>query len=180
MLVRDPDGYLVQVIQASPAEVASAASPGEVVRTSIGISVADTAAALAFYRDLLGFEVGATRPVTAAERRVQGLADGELTQTTTVIPGIGVTVLFAEFELPSSATAPANPFHWKIEDIGAPQFQLQVTGLDALLDRTERAGYRFLSVGARPIQRPFGRFIFAIDADGVLVEFVEPAVGPSR
>ena len=43
-----------------------------------------------------------------------------------------------------------------------------------LLERTARAGYRFLSVGDQPIQRPFGRFVFAIDPDGVLVEFVEP------
>ena len=38
-----------------------------------------------------------------------------------------------------------------------------------------KAVYRFLSVGAKPIQRAFGRFVFAIDADAALVEFVEPA-----
>ena len=53
-------------------------------------------------------------------------------------------------------------------------FQIEVAGLDALLARTTQAGYRFLSVGGKPIQRPFGRFVFAIDPDGVLVEFVEP------
>ena len=58
---------------------------------------------------------------------------------------------------------------------GSPQFQLEVAGLDALLERTTRAGYRFVSAGAKPIQRPFGRFVFAADADSVLVEFVEPA-----
>jgi hypothetical protein len=52
--------------------------------------------------------------------------------------------------------------------------QLQVSGLDALIARTTASGYRFLSVGGKPIQRPFGRFVFAIDPDGVLVEFVEP------
>ena len=67
------------------------------------------------------------------------------------------------------------PFEWRVQDVGAPQFQLEVAGLDALLERTARAGYRFLSVGAKPIQRPFGRFVFAIDPDGVLVEFVEPS-----
>ena len=50
-----------------------------------------------------------------------------------------------------------------------------MSGLDALIDRTKTAGYRFLSVGAKPIQRAFGRFVFAIDPDAVLVEFVEPA-----
>jgi catechol 2,3-dioxygenase-like lactoylglutathione lyase family enzyme len=67
------------------------------------------------------------------------------------------------------------PFEWRVQDVGAPQFQLEVAGLDALLERTARAGYRFLSVGGEPIQRPFGRFVFAIDPDGILVEFVEPS-----
>jgi hypothetical protein len=46
-----------------------------------------------------------------------------------------------------------------------------------LLERTRAAGYRFLSVGARPIQRPFGRFVFLLDADNILVEYAEPAAG---
>jgi hypothetical protein len=82
-------------------------------------------------------------------------------------------VVLSEFDLPAGVT-PAQPFRWKIEDVGAPQFQLEVAGLDTLLERTTAAGYRFLSVGGKPIQRPFGRFVFAIDADGVLVEYVEP------
>lgn len=175
MLVRDTDGYLIQVIQASRADIAAAASPGEVVGTSIRISVADTAAALAFYRDLLGFEIGDTRRASATELQVNGLADGALTQTPMLIPGTRVAVLICEFDVAGTPSPPPNPYRWRIQDVGAPQFQLEVVGLDALLDRTKRRGYRFLSVDAKPIQRPFGRFVFAIDADGVLVEFVEPA-----
>jgi len=43
-----------------------------------------------------------------------------------------------------------TPFDWKLQDVGSPQFQLEVSGLDALIDRTKQAGYRFLSVGAKP------------------------------
>ena len=174
LLVRDPDGYLVRVTQASRASIARVGPDGDVVATSIGISVADTAAALAFYRDLLGFSVRETHRAMNAELRLHGLAEGELTQTTTVIPGTDVTVLLLEFRLPATAVTPPTPYAWRIQDVGAPQLQLQVGDLDALLERTQVAGYRFLSVDAKPIQRPFGRFVFAIDADGVLVEFVEP------
>lgn len=175
LLVRDPDGYLIRVTQAAPAQIAAAESPGDVVGTSIGISVANTDTALKFYRDLLGFEVREERQADAAERRVYGIAEGELTFTTTVIPTTGIVVLLADFDVPPSATPAPRPYEWKIQDVGAPQFQLEVRGLDALLALTHAAGYRFLSVGAEPIERAFGRFVFAIDADGVLVEFVEPA-----
>jgi catechol 2,3-dioxygenase-like lactoylglutathione lyase family enzyme len=176
VLVRDPDGYLVELYQASARDISRAAS-GPIINTSIGITVADQREALAFYEGLLGFEARETRRAGASELRLNGLADGELTQISTSIPGTAVTVVISAFTLPADAP-PAQPFRWKIQDVGAPQFQLEVTGLDALLERTTAAGYGFLSVGGKPIQRPFGRFVFAIDPDGVLVEYVEPADGP--
>ena len=106
---------------------------------------------------------------------MNGLTKGRLTHTVMSIPGIEATVVLAEFARPATATPAAKPFEWRVQDVGAPQFQLEVAGLDALLERTARAGYRFLSVNAEPIQRPFGRFVFAIDPDGILVEFVEPS-----
>ncbi|MEO5922676.1 MAG: VOC family protein [Bryobacteraceae bacterium] len=175
LLVRDPDGYLVKVTQASRQTIAAAEASGDVVRTSIGISVTDLPSALAFYQKLLGFNVSETGTASPAELLVHGLTKGELTQTSLSIPGSAVHVLLQQFRLPSDATSPPNPFLWKIQDVGAPQFQLEVSGtLDALIERTKAAGYRFLSRNAKPIQRPFGRFVFAIDPDGVLVEFVEP------
>jgi catechol 2,3-dioxygenase-like lactoylglutathione lyase family enzyme len=174
MLVRDPDGCLVEVRQASSAAVTAAKMSGDVIETAIWISVGRRARALAFYEKLLGFQVRATRTANDAELRVNGLTEGRLTQTMMSIPGIEATVVLAEFARPTTAKPAAKPFEWRVQDVGAPQFQLEVAGLDALLERTARAGYRFLSVGAKPIQRPFGRFVFAIDPDGILVEFVEP------
>jgi catechol 2,3-dioxygenase-like lactoylglutathione lyase family enzyme len=173
ILVRDPDGYLVELRQASAAQIAAAA-PGEVISTAIGITVADLDRATAFYRDLLGFELGTQRRASAVELRLNGLDSGELTTLEMSIPGVDAAVHFSAFRVPRDAM-PASPFRWRIQDLGAPQFQLQVVGLDDLLERTAAAGYGFLSVDGRPIQRAFGRFVFVIDADGVLVEFVEPA-----
>jgi catechol 2,3-dioxygenase-like lactoylglutathione lyase family enzyme len=175
ILVRDPDGYLVEARQASAAAASAAKAQGDVIETSIWISVARLDRALAFYEGLLGFNVRNTRTANTAELRVNGLSDARLTQTETSIPGIGATVVLAEFTLPASSKQKAVPFEWRVQDVGSPQFQLEVAGLDALLERTTRAGYRFVSAGAKPIQRPFGRFVFAIDHDGILVEFVERA-----
>ena len=144
------------------------------IETAIWISVARRERALAFYEKLLGFQTRAPRTANGAELRVNGLTEGKLTETVMSIPGIEATVVLAEFARPTTANPAARPFEWRVQDVGAPQFQLEVAGLDALLERTSRAGYRFLSVGAKPIQRPFGRFVFAIDPDGILVEFVEP------
>jgi len=174
ILVRDPDGYLVEIAQATPGEIARVPPPVQIVSTAIGLTVADTARALRFYRDLLGFRVRGTRTSRPGDLRLNGLTDGEMTQTEMTIPGTTVPVFLNQFTLPAGA-AEATPIAWRIQDVGAPQFQLQVRDLDTLIPATMRAGYRFLSLDAQPIQRAFGRFVFAIDPDGVLVEFVEPA-----
>ena len=177
ILVRDPDGCLVEVRQASQTAM-RAANPGEVIETSIGITVARLSRALEFYQRLLGFTVKQTRAATLAERRVSGLTGGRIAQAIMSVPGAGATVVLSEFTLPTPGPVTATPFAWRFQDVGSPQFQLEVTGLDQLIERTRNAGYRFQSVGAKPIQRPFGRFVFAIDPDGVFVEFVEPEKGP--
>ena len=102
------------------------------------------------------------------------MTGGRLTETRLSIPGTSIGVILSEFAVPDGVGTAAAPFDWRIQDVGAPQFQLEVVGLDALVERAKAFGYRFLSIGARPIQRPFGRFVFAIDVDGILVEFVEP------
>ena len=175
LLVRDPDGYLIELRQASAAESSRAELPGEIIGTAIGLTVADTERALELYRGLLGFAVREAWEAEAAELALNGLRSGRLAQTVTVIPGTAIEVIFAELALPDGTAA--SPFRWRIQDIGSPQFQLEVRGLDALLERTQAAGYRFLSAGARPIQRPFGRFVFLLDADNILVEYAEPAAG---
>ena len=180
VLARDPDGYLVLARQATADEVAGAEAGGDIVATSIGLTVADTDRALEFYRDLLGFEVLETRRAEPATLRLLGLDGGALTQTITRIPGTDIEVSIAAFErLPQTAAAP-HAYDWRLQDVGAPQFQLEVAGLDALLASTRAAGYEFLSVGGRPIERPFGRFVFAIDGDGILVEYVEPSGQPAE
>ncbi len=100
MLVRDPDGYLVEVRQASSAAVTAAKASGDVIETAIWISVARRERALAFYQTLLGFQIRATRIATGAELRVNGLTEGRLTQTVLSIPGIEATVVLAEFARP--------------------------------------------------------------------------------
>jgi catechol 2,3-dioxygenase-like lactoylglutathione lyase family enzyme len=175
LLARDPDGYLVELRQASRAEIAQG-QPGDIVATAIGLTVESMPRALELYRGLLGFDVRESWRADAAELALNGLRSGILEQTATLIPGTAIEVVFSDFALTDPAVN-ARPFRWRIQDVGSPQFQLEVRGLDALIERTRAAGYRFVSAGAQPIERPFGRFVFLRDADDILVEYAEPSAG---
>jgi len=174
VLIRDPDGYMIQLVQASEADIAAATYPEQIISTHIGLTVADTARSLRYYQDLLGFEVEGRRQGSVADLQVNGLAAGSLNQTTMIIPGTDTMVILDEYQLPAGTMPAPRALSWTIQDVGSPQFQLQVSDIDAFIELTQDAGYEFLSWDAEPIQRAFGRFVFAIDPDGILVEYVEP------
>ena len=167
ILVRDPDGYLIQVIQA-----AQSAGSSMVVGADIGLTVSELGAELKFYRDILGFAVSSDAPFESGKSalRLIGLEKGQLKASAAYIPGTHARIEFYEFKNVNS-----TPVRLRIQDPGSPQLQLRVRDLDPLIQQVQAAGYTFLSVGAKPIQRAFGRFVFAVDPNGVLVEFVHPA-----
>lgn len=172
IVVRDPDGYLIQVTQASPEIVAKASGATVVVGAAIGLTVADIASELKFYRDILGFDVSADSGFKSDQSalRLVGLKKGQRKLSTAYIPGTKARVEFYQFK-----NVTGTPVRLRIQDPGAPQLQLRVRDLDPLMQQVKAAGYEFVSVGAKPIQRAFGRFVFVLDPNGVLVEFVHPA-----
>ena len=178
ILVRDPDGGLVEVRQGTPAAV-SAANSARRRHRDLDRHLGGPAAARA---RVLPRPVGALSRHDALRRPPANFVctawrlAGSRRRWCRFPARPPRRVVLSEFSLPAGSAHLATPFAWRLQDVGSPQFQLQVAGLDALMARTTQAGYRFLSVGGKPIQRPFGRFVFAIDPDGVLVEFVEPAI----
>ncbi len=171
ILVRDPDGYLIQVIQATPDSLKQAGGADAVIGAGIGLSVSDLHRERAFYSVLLGFDIhnAAGFRVDKAVLDLIGLRKGRLRLSAAYVPGTRARVEFYEFQDVSG-----SPVRLRIQDPGAPQLQLRVDGLDQLINRAKEAGYAFVSAGAKTIQRAFGRFVFAVDPNGVLVEFVEP------
>jgi len=172
IMIRDPDDYLIQIVQATPQTLQQAGGSDAVVGAAIGLSVADLQHERAFYSGMLGFEIhdGAKFESDKAALNLVGLRKGRLKVSAAYVPGTKVRVEFYEFK-----DVAGTPVSLRIQDPGAPQLQLRVHDLDPLIRRVQDAGYTFVSVGAKPIQRAFGRFVFALDPNGMLVEFVEPS-----
>ena len=171
ILVRDPDGYLIQVLQATTDSLRQADGNDAVIGAAIGLSVSNLQQERAFYSDILGFAVDSTGAFKSDKAALDliGLRKGRFRLSAAYVPGTRARVEFYEFKDVSG-----SPVRLRIQDPGAPQLQLRVRELDQLIGRVQAAGYTFVSIGAKPIQRAFGRFVFALDPNGVLVEFVEP------
>jgi predicted enzyme related to lactoylglutathione lyase len=160
ILVRDPDNLWVRVEE----DPGRKEKPGVLQYASVAVTVKDLSRAVEFYTGLLAFE---RLDAAAGSNPRVGFS-----RITLRFPGTDAELLLTQYQAPRGITV--RPNHWRIQDVGAPQMQLEVRDLDALIEKTKAAGYQFLSIDAKPIQRAFGRFVFAKDPDGVLVEFVEP------
>ena len=154
---RDPDGYLLELIE-SP-------HPGG----AIGLSVTNLEKTRRFYEDLLGFKIQTPAKFESNRREFLGLRRGEYRVSSALVPNTSIRIEFYEFR-----GVEAQPVRYRFQDPGAPQFQFRVSDLDRLLQESKRRNVPFVSAGQRPIQRPFGRFVFVTDPDGVFVEFVQP------
>jgi methylmalonyl-CoA/ethylmalonyl-CoA epimerase len=125
----------------------------------IGIAVADLNAALAFYRDALGLEVGPVEEVATQRVRAHFVAtDG------------------AALEL-LEATAPDSPIARFVEKRGPGlhHITLRVEDIHAALDMLKQRGVRLIDEVPRPgAHGSLVAFIHPAAAHGVLVELVQP------
>jgi catechol 2,3-dioxygenase-like lactoylglutathione lyase family enzyme len=137
-----------------------------------GFQVADLDRSVAFYRDLLGFELVATRTVTDAYiGRIVGYPGVEIRQAFLRIPGSdhGLELLdYRGVEREAVDTRTANP--------GTAHICLTVSDLRDLHRRLSDAGVVFVS---DPVEVPFGPnagalALYLADPDGIRVELVQP------
>ncbi len=160
IMVRDPDGYLIEVAESAAAGAA------------MGRTVSDMEATRKFYHDLLGFEFTGEMefgPHPGIRDLVGAPAGATARRITTKVPGTSARVEFREFK-----GIPRTPFHLRIPDPGCPAVALRVTDLDGLLKQVKAAGVKVVSAGGVPAQfSPTIRNIFVEDPDGFKIELFQ-------
>ena len=123
----------------------------------IGIAVKDLNAALAFYRDALGLEVGAPEEVPSQHVRAQFIPVGEPGDRGAGAPGVRLELL--------EATSPESPIAKYIDKRGAGlhHITLRVGDIRAALAQLKARGARLIDEEPRP------------GAEGSLIAFVHPS-----
>lgn len=170
LLVRDPDGYMVEAIQFPPN--ADAPATGNVLGAAMGLTIGDMESTLKFYKDLLGFEPTGKNEF-ANDPAVVDLTgtskDAQFRQMAANVPGTKAHMEFYEFK-----GIPRTRFHLRVPDPGAPAMALQVRDLDGLLARMRAAGVKVTSLNGQVVQfSPTVRNIFVEDPNGVNIELFQ-------
>lgn len=136
-----------------------------------GFQVADLERSVAFYRDMLGFEVAfAWNPQAEYIRELVGYPDVDIHAAILRLPGSDVFLELLEYRNVERApvdTRTANP--------GTAHIAFFVDDLDTLFADLSSRGVRSVSAPVTPTIGPNegGRAVYLIDPDGIRVELIQ-------
>ncbi|MGA2879559.1 MAG: VOC family protein [Bryobacteraceae bacterium] len=181
VLLRDPDGFFVQVVQETPAP---GAPEGNVHRVSLAYTIESAEGTAKFYNGMMGLELTGPSAFSKdpAMLRLVGAPEGaEFRKLTGVIPGPPADVEFTEFR-----GVPRTKFHLRVRDPGAPAMAIQVINLNGMVAQMKAAGTNLISANGQIVDFGNGTHnIFVEDPNGMKIELFErfgppPGRGPAK
>jgi catechol 2,3-dioxygenase-like lactoylglutathione lyase family enzyme len=171
LVVRDPDGMFIQLIQPDPLPASAASSTDMVLGGSVNLSIEDSARTVTFLQDAIGFVV--SRPAgqfgaMAAAANLINLPEAQWRVTHGSIAGTTLDFGLIEYAgVPRAKAAPAAA------DPGSPVLAMVVQDIDAAVDQWKKAGGTVFSTGGKAIKHANGSSsVLVRDVNGLLWEFI--------
>jgi len=173
IVLRDPDGFFVELQQPDPLPASAANATGDILGASVQFSIEDSAKTVAFLHDALGFNARPTGALgtNAVVANLIGLPAARWRITHGSIPGTT-----ADFGLIEYSGVPRAKVVAGAEDPGSPAFTLVVRDINAAVDQWTKAGGTVATTGGKPIVRMNGAGnVFVRDVNGFMWELIQRA-----
>lgn len=171
VVIRDPDGFFVELQQPDPLPASAAETQGDIIGGSVQLSIEDSAKTVAFLRDAIGFNARPTGQVAtnAVVANLIGLPDAKWRITHGSIPGTTLDFGLIEYSGVARGKVVAGA-----EDPGSPAFTMVVRDIDAAVDQWTKAGGTVVSTGGKAIKQASGAGnVFVRDIDGFMWELIQ-------
>jgi catechol 2,3-dioxygenase-like lactoylglutathione lyase family enzyme len=176
IILRDPDGFFVQVIQDAPAV---GAPEGNVHRVSLAYTMESADSTVKFYTGMMAIEFSGPSPFSKDPALLQlygAPAGTEFRKLSGVIPGPPASVEFTEFR-----GVPRSKFHLRVRDPGAPAMAIQVVNLVGMVEQMKAAGTNLISANGQIVDFGNGvHNIFVEDPNGMNIELFERSAPQGR
>jgi len=154
VLVKDPDGHIVELAQLEPPPATTAPESSNIYDIRFRVTVRNLDESVAYYRDRLAIP-GKSGPFEAQKgvMAMMGLPENvEYRISATPIPGSTLILEFIEFRgLKGGGVRP------RVQDPGAYRLQLNVDDVSATIDALKKSGSRVISTGGKPVRMMFER-----------------------
>ncbi len=172
ILLQDPDGFFVELLEPHPAPAAAAQSSNNIYKVAFGATVYDTDRMVRIFHDALGFDfkTGAwmSDPVRAAGVGVPGAV---FRRSTALVPGTDFEVELLEFKGADRQHYTTTP-----RDPGTAMLRLVVRDIDTTIKRLNEAGAQIMSKdGVAAMLPPNGavRAAIARTPDDLLIQVMQ-------
>ncbi len=169
IILRDPDGFFLQLVQEAPA---ANAPEGNVHRVSLAYTMESADTTRAFYTGKLGIDLTGASAYSqdpAMLQLVGAPAGTEFRKLSGVMPGPNASIEFTEFR-----GLPRTKFHLRVRDPGAPALCIQVNDETATIGQLKAAGTNIISANGEIVDFGGGTHtIFVEDPNGMNLEIFE-------
>jgi len=146
VIVSDPDGHFVELLQPNPMPETTAPADSNIIGARVRVTVADTDATMRVYKDVLQFtpQVGSFGTIPLID--LMGLKGSQLRLTNAQVPGSPLRLEFVEIK--GASGTPVRP---RLQDPGATRLQIRLKDLDGTIAKMKASGSTVISAGGEPV-----------------------------
>jgi catechol 2,3-dioxygenase-like lactoylglutathione lyase family enzyme len=173
IIVRDPDGYAVELVEQTPLPANTAPEDSNIIGAHVVVVVEHIESTLAFYRQLIGPDLQTwSGPTFITDPDFNNLCDtpGARSRSgTMMVPGSPVMMEFVQYDnISYKAIKP------RFQDIGIGHMLFMVNDMDTIMSRIRAARLQTLAKSGEPVYlNPQVRAVFIRDPADFFVEFME-------
>ena len=169
IVLQDPDGFFVALVQPSVLPETSAPASNNVVASNISFVAADAERTARLYEQALGFQA---RPATAWNAAsllmdIAGTAGAQVRFSMARVPGTFVTISFHEF-----TGIDRRPLRSRFQDPGTAVLQLLARDVKAAADAWKKAGGEVVTAGGEPVTMGALTLVVLRDPNNVMLEII--------
>jgi catechol 2,3-dioxygenase-like lactoylglutathione lyase family enzyme len=172
VMVRDPDGYPVELMEISPPPASTAPAEGNILGARVVFVVADLEVTCRWFQNLVGADLQFwLSPGWLDDKGYRELTDssGRFRMAQALIPGSPVVMEFLEYE-----NRPQRFIKPHIQDPGTAHILFMAKDDDIIIQRVRAAKVHTLSATGGPVFiGPVTRSFFVPDPDGCWAEFMD-------
>lgn len=174
IMVRDPDGYPVELAEISPTPATNAPAESNIIGAHASLVVTDMDTTLNYYRHLVGPALQTWKsPVFRKDEdynQLRNTPGAERRVATMLIPGSGFIMELIQYRGIGS-----KPYRPMIQDIGVAHVAFMVKDIDLVMQRLKDLGFSTLGRnGGYYSLNPNTRALYTRDPDGFFLEIMEP------
>jgi catechol 2,3-dioxygenase-like lactoylglutathione lyase family enzyme len=169
IVLRDPDGFFVGLVQPTTIPETTAPASSNVIGSTVEVMVVDTDRTARLYTEALGFDIRAAATWDGSQLMMDlaGTPGAQVRRIIARIPGMFMTISFAEFK-----DIDRTPLRTRFQDPGTPVLQLRVRDVQAVTNRWKKAGGDVITAGGQPVNLGTQTLVVLRDPNGLMLEMI--------